>query len=172
MPRKTGPGRTVMVLLQCQWFNDPARARQVLSTYITLKGDPGWNRFVRDMLFMGCLTGNRIRDAFGEDFCWDSVVAGRVVFEETSKDMGDRPSAVFPPDPKHLVASVRYHRPGLVVALGRVAAQAMEIGEVVAELPVGCKIVWAPHPAARGPDTMDKLRRAAASTWEWIQRNP
>lgn len=174
MPRKTRKP-VVMFLLQNQWFKDPVRTQQVLALYKDHKGEEaGWNRFVRDMLFLGCLTGRRIKDAFGEDLCWDAVVGEHpvtTVFEETSREIGDHPSAVFPPDPEHLVASLRRHRPGLIVAFGRVASTALVLPQVKYELetwPETVDIVHTGHPAARGPRVLTGLDEAAAITRNWI----
>lgn len=168
---------TIMFLLQCQWFRDPDRARQVLATYVTFEGEEeGWNRFVRDMLFMGCLTGRRIREAFGDVLCEDACGYGETpvttVFEETSREMGGRSGAAFPPDPDHLTASLRLHRPDIVVAFGRVASEALALPEVKAEMeaqPQTIDVVHTGHPAGRGPNVMNGLREAAEIVRDWIK---
>lgn len=48
----------VVAFLQCQWFRDPERAKKTLARY-EAHGSHGREAFLRDMLFLGCLTGKR-----------------------------------------------------------------------------------------------------------------
>lgn len=162
MPRlKTRPACRAMMLLQNQWFNDVDRAKVTLSMYKEHKGERwGWNRFVRDMLFMGCLTGKRIKAAFGEDLCYDESV----VFEETSTDMGGHPSSVFPPNESHLVKSLEKYRPKVIVAFGVLACEALKLPKVRVAVSMGnIKVIETCHPAARGSDTLARLTTAATA---------
>ncbi len=71
----------VLGLLQNMWFKDPERAKKTLAFYYEKKGDGGRERFISDMLFFGCLTGRRLRQAFGEERCdeiiWEEVSSWR-----------------------------------------------------------------------------------------------
>lgn len=152
----------VLMLLQNQWFNDPDRAEQVLAMYKEYKGEEAARpRFIRDMLFMGCLTGRRIKETFGEDVCWDGVVGGNVMFEEVSPLVGRRSGACFPPDPDHLVRVLSSFRPSVVAAFGLVAQTGLQLAPVQPHLQ-GVTVIACPHPAARGDDVMLRLRAVAA----------
>lgn len=169
MPPLPPRPRRVLGLLQNQWFKDPVRAAALLARYQEHEGGfwPGRHRFIRDMLFFGCLTGRRLEAAFGEDLCG----YGGLVWEEVSTCMGDHPGACFPPDGEHVAAVLRQVRPVAVVAFGKVARDALALPEVQAHIvqrpgrpPTAT--IYAPHPAARGADVPNELRAAAARVRE------
>lgn len=134
-----------LAFLQCQWFKDPERVRDM---YRRNPGADFRRRFIARTLFAGCLTGARIEAVFA-DHCQ------RITFEETSKDIGDKASACFPPDLDHMRDVIDDVRPAIIIAFGAVARRALE-----AIRPSGVSIILAPHPAARGPETMADLRAA------------
>ena len=161
----------ILCLLQNQWFRDPERAKKLLLKYHEHKGEEaGRNRFIRDMLFMGCLTGKRIKQTFGEEFCWDSVIANQVTFEEVSTEIGGHASSCFPPDLNHVLASLKLHKPGCIVTFGKIAQSAIS-GEVKEEvIEKGIFLVHAPHPAARGPNVMQELKEASSIVHKWMEK--
>lgn len=149
----------VMGLLQNQWFRDPVRAARLLDYYVRPDGD-GRNAFIADMLFRGCLTGRRIKLAFGDR------AARRIVWEETTPIMTADPSTVLPVDHGHVRAALDRIRPGLIVAFGRVAASAFSGTPTTPAFDYvrdnGAAVIFAPHPAARGPVTTVRLKQLAA----------
>lgn len=153
----------ILALLQNQWFKDPERARRVLRLYED-RGK-GRSQFIRDMLFLGCLTGRRIDQTFGDD------LLVRTAFEEVSPEIGGHASSVFPPDEAHVLAVVKLHQPRVIVAFGKVAGQAVRLPKVWAWLET-CEqtvnIVFTCHPAARGTGTVTELRQAAGKVREWL----
>lgn len=116
---------------------------------------------------MGCLTGRRIEAAFHDFLAGDPGAPDppvTTVFEETSREIGGHAGAAFPPDPAHLVRSLRCHRPRVIVAFGRVADAGLALGDVghLVRDVLRAAVVRAPHPAARGSDVPARLRAAAA----------
>jgi hypothetical protein len=147
------PPPVVLAFLQCQWFRDPERIRQI---YARHAGDEAFRRgFIARTLFAGCRTGARLAAVFGDDWI------NRIVWEETSRDIGDRPAAVFPPDFDHMRGVIEDVRPSVVLAFGKVAGRALEFLK-----PAGVAIIKAPHPAARGAG----IREALVAAWESLDK--
>lgn len=149
----------IVAILQCAWVRNPERVRAIYARHPDQRED-----VTARLLFMGyprcSLTGKRLRDAFGAELC------DRIVWEESSTDIGGTSGAVFPPDPRHIEAVIEKHRPGVVLTFGKVADTGLELARLV-ESP-GCVAlrsflhVRAPHPAARGAGTVRELNAAAA----------
>src|SRR5580704_11561463 len=89
---------TILAFLQCQWFKDPDRARRLLARYCDDE-ERGRNRFLRDMLFLGCLTGKRLQAVFGE-------MCSKITWEEASDNIAGKSSGVFPADPQHMAQAI------------------------------------------------------------------
>lgn len=148
--------RPILGLLQNQWFRDPDKVRRILS-----REDEAFRiAFIRRTLFMSCLTGRRLQEAFGE---WIE----RFVFEETSRAIGGVSSSAFPADHHHIRAVITRHDPAAIVAFGERAAVALRaIGNIR-------PTIYLPHPAARGADTMPRLRAGQALLAEmFLTPNP
>jgi hypothetical protein len=139
----------ILGLLQNQWFRNPERAKMVLALYE--QRGKGRNLFIRDMLFLGCLTGRRIKRAFGEELC------NRIIWEEVSPQMGGHAASVFPPDPAHVKASLEKHRPDLMIVFGKIAESALTGAVAEYIQAAGVKVVVCPHPAARGAGIVERL---------------
>jgi len=134
----------VLAILQNQWFKNPAKVREIYERNPELR-----NRLIARFLFAGCLTGRRLRAAFG-DLC-DSII-----WEEASPEIGGFSASRFIPDPEHIKAAIEKHEPEIVICLGKVAGDAVRS--------VCCKtnvrhpaVMFGPHPAAR-VDPMPALR--------------
>lgn len=137
----------IVAFLQNQWFNNPERVRQILANPRYGKNAHEWREYhVAAFLFMGCLTGKRLRAALGEEW------TGRIVWEEVSREIGGKSSSVFPADLEHMRDVISRHQPTTVIAFGKVASDAMRTIEFNGIL------LHAPHPAARFPEVMDRLR--------------
>lgn len=89
---------TTLAFLQCQWFRDPVRVRAMLAD----KDDKFRWSFIAKTLFMGCRTGVNLERVFGNRI--DSII-----WEETSRDIGGKASAKFPPEPVHMRRSRAAH---------------------------------------------------------------
>lgn len=143
----------ILAIMQNQWFKHPARMKRMLET--TFKGDR--ERFIKKLLFFGCRSGKNLRAAFGEELC-DSII-----WEEASTEMGGKASSSFPPDPDHIARVLNKHKPDVVIPFGKTALAGL-LASVQAGL-LGSQdfiVIGAPHPAARQPDVMARLREIAA----------
>jgi hypothetical protein len=99
------------------------------------------------MLFAGCLTGRRLKAAFG-DLCTE------IVWEETTRQVAADAKTILPAQPEHIQEALQLHKPDVVLTFGRIAEAAVK------PLWKGI-LVCAPHPAARQPETRQKLMDAA-----------
>lgn len=128
----------ILAIMQNQWVRDPETLRRILEKRPNMRRD-----LVRRLLFAGCLTGRRIKSVFGNQ------LVARMVFEEASPQIGGKSSAVFPADLDHLREVIVQVNPHTIIAFGKVAAGGLhELGQ---------NFIEAPHPAARGPETIGKL---------------
>ncbi len=153
----------IVAFLQNQWFKDPVRAAKIMARY-EANGD-GREAFIRDMLFMSCLTGKRIRTAFGKDLC------SQIVWEEVSCEIGGKSDSVFKPDREHILGVLAKHSPDIVLTFGKVALNGlMGLGWESVKGSVSFYMIAGPHPAARGPDVLAALSSMAASLRTEIER--
>lgn len=143
----------ILAFLQNQWFRDPERARRALAYYVEKRGAKGRNRFIADMLFFGCLTGRRLRLAFGEDAC------SEIVWEEASPELHGKASAAPPANVGHMLAAFRQHQPDVVLLFGRIARDGWMGMSRGGEKK--CVAIELPHPAARHATVMEELRTGA-----------
>jgi len=131
--------------MQNMWVRRPERIRAMISTC----GDSDREQYRRDiierLLFAGCLTGQRLKQTFGE---W----CDRIVWDESTREIADNPKTIFPADLNHMRQVIVEIKPRAIIAFGKIAGDAL------------CKIsnswILAPHPAARGNDTIQRLVRA------------
>jgi len=156
--------KKVVAILQNMWFKDPERVKETVKFYVDKKGEEaGRERFIRDMLFFGCLTGRRLRAAFTWDVC------AEIVWEEASRKIGGHASSKFPHDCEHVAEVIRRHQPSVVMAFGKIACSAIGGSPAADEIvECGAKIITAPHPAARGADTVRLLAEAARALKEIV----
>lgn len=163
------PYSKVLGLLQNQWFKDPERIPHLIKQYDRYDGQmncPPRNRFIRDMLFMGCKTGKVLRDCFTWDLCVD------IVWEEISPQIGDNPKSVFPPDEEHLLKTLELVQPRIIVAFGQIARSGLHLPKVKGWVESPARVVdliLTVHPAARGKGTIDELKQAAHKLREFIK---
>jgi len=106
-------------------------------------------------LFAGCASGRNLKATFGPALC------SRITWEEASREVTGNPKFCPPADPVHIATALKDYAPDIVICFGRIA------GDAVAPLWKG-KLILAPHPTARQPDTFAKLRHAAAELAELL----
>ena len=154
-----------VAFLQNQWFKDPERAKKLLERYekfVFTDGD-GRERFLRDMLFLGCLTGKRLLAAFTWDVC------AEIIWEEASRDIGGKSSSRFKADVSHIESVLRKHQPGAILIFGKVASDGFQaMGGLhsflhIKEWKDKVQVCVGPHPAARGDTVVNDLANMA--TW-------
>lgn len=147
-----------VAFLQNQWFTNPDRVR---ATYASAEKRQGKDyaekvrqRMIRYALFAGCLTGRRIEAAFGEG------VIDAIRWEEASREIGGKPSSVFPPDIKHICRVIEEEQPELVLTFGKVAWQGVNLA--LNQSHYRCVLIRGPHPAARHGTVVQELECMAA----------
>ena len=130
----------ILAFLQNQWFKNPEAIAILFNRYPNKR-----NEFIKRLLFAGCLTGRRLHEVFG-DLC------NKIIWDEASPLLADHSSGVFKADIAHIAASIKQHRPDLIICFGKIA------GDAVKSLSLQIKIIYAPHPATRG-NTIEALKK-------------
>ncbi len=123
----------ILAILQNQWFKDPATVQAMYERHPERRND-----LIARFLFMGCLTGKRLSQAFGP-------LVNRIVWEEASPVVGGHSGSVFDADPVHLAAAIARHQPRLILCFGKVAGDAVSVMGIDPAITV----LYGPHPAAR-----------------------
>lgn len=133
----------ILAFMQNMWVRDPIRVKRCIEQF----GEGYRRRLIHYALFAGCLSGRRLQSAFGKEVC------DQIKWEEASREITGYANAAPPADPAHIAAVLSQFNPDVVLCFGRIA------GDAVPALYTG-RMILAPHPAARGPDTLIKLRGA------------
>lgn len=142
----------IVAFLQNQWFKNPAGVESAINHRPEEQRAAFRQRFAQRALFMGCLTGKRLLACLGSPLC------NQIYWENASQEMSDHASASPPADHAHIRAVLQEQRPDLILAFGNTAIVALM--ELVPELWPD-NLLTAPHPAARGPDVIAKLKELA-----------
>lgn len=133
----------VLAVMQNQWFRDPEAIKRILAK------KPHWRRqLVARFLFAGCKSGRVLKQVFGDRI-------NSIVWEEASPQIGGHSSACFPADVEHLQRALDEVQPDVVMAFGKIAEAGLR-GMFRAD-----RLLIGPHPAARDPNTLPKLRAMA-----------
>ena len=138
--------KTIIILafLQNLWVKDPRYTYDFFKKYPNSR-----NNIIKSLLFMGCLTGRRIKKAFG----WE--LADRIIYDECTKEIANNPKTICNPDLEHIKETLNKFKPDRVITFGAIAYKA------VSKVFPKDKIFKSPHPAARQKNTMDKLKSIA-----------
>jgi hypothetical protein len=134
----------IVAFLQNMWVRDPDRLKRAIER----DGEELRIRMMEYALFAGCVTGRRLKSAFGE-------LVEDIVWEETTREIADNPKTIFPAQPEHIKAVLEKYQPDVVLTFGKIAADAVK------PLWSG-RIICAPHPAARQSDVPTRLLAAAS----------
>ncbi len=146
----------IIAFMQNQWlrrFNDPAVIEQMFLRYPEKR-----NYLIKHFIFSDCLIGMRLREAFG-DLC-DSII-----WEEASPFVADSSSDEFVVDIDHIKKAIAKHAPDVIVCFGKAVWLAVrEVSDI--------RVFYAPHPAARLPDIMERMKYNAQEINRYIsERN-
>ncbi len=134
----------ILTFLQNQWFRDPDKIRRMLAAELDHERQQKLRRkLTKWALFAGCKTGRVLSRCLGEDLC------ERIIWEESSKDIGGHSSASFPADLAHIAECYEEFRPDIVVGFGRTAVDALVALREEYQIPPNVTFLSAPHPAAR-----------------------
>ena len=141
----------VLGILQNQWFREPEKVREILERASRLRGPEAARltrrRFCARALFAGCRTGLILRQSLGDELCQ------RIVWENASPELGGHAASKFPANMDHLREVLADVKPDVVIALGRIAEEALR------QLVPWEKLFCCPHPTARGVDVRPHLKR-------------
>lgn len=130
----------VLAFLQNQWFKEPDRIREIYARHPDKR-----NHFIAQFLFMGCLSGRRLKTALGQELC------DRIIWEEASPEIGGKSGARFQADHDHIKRAIIKHDPDVILVFGEVARPTVETiaAELKREYGFLIPILVGPHPAAR-----------------------
>jgi len=135
--------RPTLAFLQNMWVRDPQRVLDGIAR----GGERYRRRAIYQFLFGGCLTGRRLRAAFGDRI-------GEIEWEESTREIASDSHRICLPQPDHIRAAIATYQPKIVLVFGRVA------GDAVSAIWTG-PLIQAPHPAARQSYVPDMLKAAA-----------
>lgn len=147
----------ILAFLQNQWFNDPEGVKAMLNrqrdcgecTQEQMR-EKVRRRLIHYALFAGCLTGKRLKQAFGEALC------AEIVWEEGSREIGGKASSFFKPDREHIQATIAREKPDVILCFG---ASNKPIVDSLCPWPQSdVHVIFMPHPAARHVTVMTELR--------------
>lgn len=138
----------VMGLMQNTWARDPVRVTKMLCRNPELR-----NVLIAQLLFAGCMSGRRLRTAFGP-LCDD------IVWENATPVVTSSPNAKVAGDADHLRASLAYVKPDVVLAFGKVAR------DTITAAAYEGVVIPGPNPVARtgGIDARLNLMRLSLAT--------
>ncbi len=144
-----------MAFLQNAWHRDPEKTRRLLTEY---DKDPERQKKLRRKLtayalFAGCKTGKVLTKGLGQ------TLIDKIIWEESSKDIGSHSSSVFPADLAHIAECYEEFKPDVVVGFGRIAADALIALREEYQIPPSVIFLSAPHPAARHVGVEDEIRQ-------------
>lgn len=143
----------IVAFLQNMWVKNPTNIHAMLAREKTdFNRERLRLRLIKFALFRGCITGRRLKSSFGEELC------DRIIWEETTREIADNPKTIFPAQPEHIRNVIETHQPQVIVAFGRIAAEAVQ--------PIwNGRLFLAPHPAARQSTVIRDLENIAKQIW-------
>ncbi len=150
----------IVAFLQNQWFKNPERVRCHYERQPDETVEHWRHRCSRlncRYLFAGCVTGRRLRDAFGDDLC------GQIIWENVSPRIAGKASECFGVDQDHVDAVMDHFKPDVVLLFGKVAQGALVCSAAF--------IIDGPHPAARHVGVVDDLRAMVEALRELMEPN-
>lgn len=131
--------------MQNMWVRDPHRLRNAIER----NGEAYRRRVIHYALFAGCLSGRRIKAAFGD-------MTDIIKWDEVSREISGHASFKPTPDIEHVKDTIAEYKPQIILAFGAMAREAVIL--------TGWKgtLISLPHPAARIPGIGAQLDAAAA----------
>lgn len=158
--------KPILAVMQNMWLRDPARYHASLARREAEHGKAEAEvlrrHYIASFLFMGCMTGRRLKQTFGED------LVGQILWEESTRAVADNPRQTFKPDHEHLRAIIEAEQPRVIITFGGIAYLAVAM--VMSEHGIRKALIRCPHPAARQATVMDDLRKAAAALNELLSK--
>ncbi len=137
----------VLAFMQNMWVKNPEKVKASIERMHFTKRDEYRRRLIHYLLFAGCVSGRRLRAAFG-DLC------DEIIWDEASNEIAGDPKTICFPVPRHIECAIEHYNPDIVITFGKLAGDAVE-------KIWGTETIRVCHPAARQPDTIHKLKAAA-----------
>ncbi len=135
--------KRIVGILQNTWARDPDRVRLMLDRH-----PRDWQRrYETCLLFMGCLTGRRLRAAFRD-------LTNRIVWTNACSDIGGKSNSCPPVDAEFLQREMVELSPDIVLLFGQVAARVFDSLKIES-----VAVIRGPHPASRKTDVAMELSR-------------
>ena len=135
----------IVAFLQNQWFKDPVRAAKLRSLCVNPER---WDYY---MLFAGCVSGRRLRAAFGH-------LCNEIVWANASPLICGQADACPPADPVHMASVMNQHHPDVVLLFGNIAQDGFTASRAYRD-EIKC-VITGPHPACRGRRVLELTRMA------------
>jgi hypothetical protein len=155
----------IVAFMQNMWLKDPESFRRSYERQHALSVAAAENyrsRIIRYALFAGCISGRRLKVAFGDELC------DRIIWDETTREVADNPRTILPVDLNHISDRIQDTHAEVIITFGAIARDAVDQIKLPFHRGAGT-IINCVHPAARGPDTMLKLHCAANDLRDIIQ---
>lgn len=133
----------ILAFMQNMWVKDVDRVERLIAKH----GERYRQRAIAMFLFAGCVSGRRLKQAFGDELC------GQIKWDEVSRQISGHPAFVPTADEVHMQTVIAHYKPDVIICFGKIAANAIDA-------------IWrgttikAPHPASRQPDVMQRLMDA------------
>lgn len=112
-------------------------------------------KIIEYALFAGCVTGKRLKAAFGPK------LIELIVWEESTRHIGTYPKQKFSADLTHMRKAIAHHRPRIIVTFGNTAGDALAaVWHGASERCI--------HPAARGSHIISELNQTGRRLADYI----
>lgn len=137
----------IIAFLQNQWFNDPEGVKAMLDrqrecgeyTQEQMR-ERVRRRLIHYALFAGCLTGRRLKKAFGE-------LTSTIIWEEASRVISGNARDFHPPDEHHIKNVLATEKPDVILSFGKANRTVFE--RLCPRPTSDIHVIYMPHPAAR-----------------------
>ena len=152
----------IVAFLQNQWW-PPKSIKSIEYAYRKHGSTPeGRADLNARYLFFRCLTGRRLKLAFGDDLC------NEIIWENASSQIASLSNQAFPPDVDHITKVILHFKPQIVITLGKQALNGLaEAEKLILPAQRWKHHMIGPHPAARQPSVRFELKAIAVAVKTW-----
>lgn len=149
----------IVAFMQNMWVREPQRIHDQLARVKPSQREKLRSMLIHYCLFAGCLTGRRLKAAFGDELCEE------IIWDEASPVICDNARHIPPADAVHILEVLKRHEPDIVIAFGKSARAALK------ELWQG-HLICSPHPACRRIEDLLYLHQAARELHSLLKNPP
>jgi hypothetical protein len=146
----------ILAFLQNQWFDDPDGVKAMLARHDhePVIRERVRRRLIHYALFAGCLTGRRLKKAFGD-------LTSEILWEEGSRVISGNARDFHPPDAVHIRWTIIEEKPDFILCFGRANKPIIEA--ICPSSDKSVRVIYMPHPAARQVTVPQALADGMAS---------